>query len=178
MMQDIHGIRPPVMVGTDPAVVTLALVTGGCAAAIAILFLVIRYILKKTRSKQIHELIPAVSAYDRAVTDLDRMAAASAQDSKAFYFGLGHTVKAYMGAVFSRNCLEMTTPELSRAVKEFDLPQALIREIIRFQEVCDPFRYAPVAPGPDQIQADLARAKALVDSMENQRIRQGQEETP
>ena len=167
-MQDIHGIRPPVMVGVDPAAVKLALIISAAAAALLILFLVIRRILKKRNPKDIPELIPAVPAYDRAVKALDRMAAAPVPDPRAFYFRLGRTVKAYMGEVFCSHCLEMTTPELVRTVKRLDLPRELTHEITRFQEVCDPFRYAPQDPSGDQVTSDLARAKALVENIEEE----------
>jgi len=171
-MQDVHGIRPPVMVGTDPAVVKLALIIAAGAVVLVLIFLVVRYFIKKRKSKELPELIPAVPPYDRAMNDLERMAVLPVSDPRAFYFRLGRTVKAYMGEVFKTNCLEMTTPELSRTVKDFDLPRELTREITRFQEVCDPFRYAPVDPSRKQVQTDLTRAKALVENIEGELARQ------
>ncbi len=175
-MQDIHGIRPPVMVGTDPALVKLALIVGGVAAVLLILFLAVRYFLKKRNKTDIPELIPSVPPYDRALEELDRMAATPVSDPRAFYFQLGRTVKAYMAQVFDSNCLEMTTPELSRTVKGLDLPRDLSRNIIGFQEVCDPFRYAPENPCADQVKTDLARARALVQEIEGRLNREKEAE--
>ena len=168
-MQDIHDIRPPVMAGTDPALVKLLLIAAAVLLGIALAVLLVRILKKRGKPGPVPEVIPTIAPLDRAMADLDRLAEKReldpGLDPRAFYFKLARIVKRYMGEVFGANCLEMTTPELIRTVKGLDLPQGLKRETALFQELSDPFRYAPVAPSSEQLQADLDRARSLVAQM-------------
>lgn len=167
-MQDIHGIRPPVMTGLDPALVKMGLAAGAVLLVLAVMFFTVRYFLNKRKKGAIPELVPGIPPYDQALGELDRMARNPVRDLKAFYFQLGRVVKAYMGGVFGVSCLEMTTQELIRTVRGLPLSRELKQEIARFQEICDPFRYAPVAPSREQALVDLDRAKHLVERVETE----------
>ena len=111
-----------------------------------------------------------VPPYEAAVRSLDRLALDPGNDAKAFYFDLGHTLKAYLGGSFGLNCLEMTTPELIRSLKGLALPDTLKSEVAAFQDLCDPFRYAPLAgdlaPDRKRVAADLDKAKKLIFAVE------------
>ncbi len=49
MLEDIHDIRPPVMTGMDPELVRALLWGAGAIVVCALVFLIIRYWLKKER---------------------------------------------------------------------------------------------------------------------------------
>ena len=180
-MQDIHDIRPPVMTGLDPDQVTLLILVAVVLLGIALVMLVIRMIKKRNKKGPAPEVISVIAPLDRAMADLDRLSEQRvldpATDARAFYFELARIVKTYMGERFGTNCLEMTTPELVRAVKTLDLSQGLKREIALFQELSDPFRYAPTPPSAEQLESDLTRARSLVLEIDRETVpEQGEEE--
>lgn len=167
MMEDIHDIRPPVMAGLDPALVATALYVCAGLLLVGLVVLAVRHFRRRRRPEPRVTTPVQPCPYDAALKSLDRLAAGPVHDTKAFYFELGRTVKAYVGATHGFNCLELTTQELGRRIKEIPaIPGALKSEIIRFQDVCDPFRYAPLAPDPARIQKDLTRGRALVEAVE------------
>lgn len=166
IMKDIHDIRGPVMAGLDPALLETA--AWACAGIIlaALLVLLLRRYLKNRSAVPPAELVASIPAFDRACSQLDRLVRGPFHDPKRLYYDLGHTLKAYIGETLKVHCLEMTTLELSKALKPMALPGSLKQEILEFQEVCDPFRYAPVTPSSEQMQKDLNRARALVKRVE------------
>ncbi len=171
-MTDIHDIRPPVMVGMDPAVVKLCVYIGVGVLAVALIVFVIRRVLKRQKQGPARPGIPMLSAYDTAIAALDRLGQASMVDSvqgaKQFYFELGHIIKQYLGATRGFNCLEMTTQELGKQLKAVnDLPGSLKSDVVQFQDICDPFRYAPdLAPEKNRMDRDLSTGRALIKAMD------------
>ncbi|MCG8687068.1 MAG: hypothetical protein MI892_19460 [Desulfobacterales bacterium] len=171
MMQDIHDIRPPVMTGIDPAVLKTGLwVCAGVLLAVLVV-LAIRFFLKKRKKKAAPAVsIPLIPAYETASKSLNQLGENPGEDAKSFYFELGRIVKTYISGTFGLNCLEMTSQELARAVKQIKvIPSDLKSDINRFQDHCDPFRYAPLQMTPDRqvIQKDLDLARSLVQQMES-----------
>jgi hypothetical protein len=165
-MKDIHDIRPPMMVGMDPAMVKLGLAVGAGLLLLLVVILMIRHFWKKRKPVQQTDVTAQIVPYDAAVKALDRLALDPVRDAKIFYFDLGHTVKAYMGGTYGFNGLEMTTQELIRALRSLDISGDLKLRISSFQELCDPFRYAPVTPDKNQVTTDLALARDLVEALE------------
>ena len=173
-MQDIHDIQPPVMTGLDPELVKIGLWSGAGILVVLLIFFAVRYFLKNRKKRSSDapkfDLIPP---YDAAVKALGRLETGGRSDAKSFYFELGHIVKAYIGGTFGINCLEMTSQELSRAVKAIEiLPNALKSDIAGFQDRCDPIRYAPLTAGSalEPAQTDLEFAKELIEQMETIKI--------
>ncbi|WDP86811.1 MAG: hypothetical protein HUN05_18170 [Desulfobacter sp.] len=167
MIKDIHDIRPPVMVGMDPALVRLGLWIGaGCMAA-CFLFVLVRYLWKRKKNALAKDLLPHISAYDTALKALDDLAVSRVNDAKAFYFDLGRTIKTYMGKTYGFNGLEMTTQELTKTLRSLkEIPSPLRTQVSLFQDLCDPFRYAPIKPDKEQIKKDLEQGRALIMAVE------------
>lgn len=168
MMDDIHDIRPPVMVGMDPVLVKTAVWTVGGLVLVILVFLAVRYLLKRRKAKTTAmPVLPEIPPYETAIGALDRLATGPVHDAKIFYFDLGRIIKTYVGATYGFNCLEMTTQELGRRLKGIsDLPGSLKSEITLFQDLCDPFRYAPLIPDQNQVNQDLIRGRNLVLAVE------------
>ncbi|WDP92804.1 MAG: hypothetical protein HUN04_25015 [Desulfobacter sp.] len=172
MMEDIHDIRPPVMVGMDPALIRMGLWVAAGLAAAALIFILVRRLLKKKKSKSELTAIPVIPPYEIALGALERLGTASSEHSvkgaKSFYFELGRILKRYLGATWDFNGLEMTTQELGKQLKSVtDLPGPLKSEISLFQDICDPFRYAPdLVPDRARMDKDLGRGRELIESVE------------
>ena len=165
-MQDIHPIKPPVMVGMDPALVKLVLaIAGGLALLVLVIFLVRRFV--KARGRQIiPELIPEILPYDQALRDLDRLSLKPVLDSKPFYFDVSALVKRYIGRSYGIHALEMTSQELIKQIRFTPMDKALITRLAHFHNFSDPFRYGPLPPEPAQVQKDLAWVRQMVMDME------------
>ena len=169
-MEDIHGIRPPVMVGMDPAHIKLTLALTAGLLALVILVMVIRYFWKKRKNIKNIEALPIICPYEKALGQLDRLTTGPVHDAKAFYFSLGHVVKEYMGRTYGFNCLELTTQELNKTLRNINMTGQLVVRVSKFQDLCDPYRYAPLTPGADQVETDLSRARDLIMAMEEDKI--------
>ena len=167
-MKDIHDIRPPVMVGMDPEMVKLGLAVGILLILLLVAGLIIRRFWRKRKPVQQRDVIASVVPYDAAVSALDRLALDPVLDAKTFYFDLGHTVKAYIGGTYGFNGLEMTTQELVRTLRRLDISGDLKMRVSAFQELCDPFRYAPLTPDRNRVTTDLAHARDLVEAVEEE----------
>jgi len=168
MIKDIHDIRPPMMVGMDPDLLKTLVLAGGGLALVILILLAVRYVLKHRRGKlPAAATLPEPVPYEDALAALDRLATGPVHDAKAFYFDLGRILKTYVGARYGFNCLEMTTQEMGKRIRAVnDLPGPLKSEITMFQDLCDPFRYAPLIPDQDQINQDLATGRGLISAVE------------
>ncbi len=171
MMTDIHDIRPPMMVGMDPALVKTVVWASGGLVLVILIILVVRYFMNRRKGKASALVaLPQIAPYETALKALDRLATGPVHDVKAFYFDLGRILKTYVGAAYDFNCLEMTTQELGKRLRAIkDLPGPLKSEITLFQDLCDPFRYAPLIPDQNQVRRDLVRGRDLISAVETAR---------
>lgn len=171
MIEDIHDIRPPVMVGIDPVWVRTGLWVGAGLLLAGLIAIGVWYYMKQKKKKgALVDPLPVIPPYTAAVNALDRLSTGPVHDAKAFYFDLGRILKTYLGAAYGVNCLEMTTQELGRWIRTIgDIPGSLKSEITLFQDLCDPFRYAPLTPDQTQVNQDLARVRDLICAAEKAR---------
>ncbi len=79
-MEDIHGIRPPVMVGMDPAHVKLGMGLAAGLLVLAVLMMVIRYFWKKRKKIKDIEALPIICPYEKALGQLDRLTTGPVHD--------------------------------------------------------------------------------------------------
>ena len=174
-MQDIHDIRPPVMVGLDPQLIRYALwALAGVVLLLAAVWL-IRKFWKPSAPKAPREIVPEIPPLDAVRAGLDELAGAGQLTHRAFYFQLAALFKAYLGDTLGFPGREATTPELRRALAATGLSPALVSRISQFQEICDPHRYAPdreltVDSGATGLDSDMVRdmdlVRELVDAVE------------
>lgn len=165
-MQDIHPIKPPVMVGMDPALVKLVLAIAGGLALLALVILLVRRFWKSRGKQSIPELIPEIPPYDQALRELDRLSLKPVLDPKLFYFDVSALVKRYIGRSYGIHALEMTSQELIKQIRFTPMDKALITRLAHFQNFSDPFRYGPLPPEPAQVQKDLVWVRQMVMDME------------
>ncbi|MCG8553205.1 MAG: hypothetical protein MI799_22590 [Desulfobacterales bacterium] len=172
MLEDIHDIRPPVMTGMDPELVRALLWGAGAILACALVFLIIRYWLKKRENRtQPAQALALLTPYETAVRDLEQCMTGFGHDAKIFYFEMSRILKTYVSGTFQINCSEMTSQEMARAVKALDFKDAGLKtQLIQFQDRCDPIRYMPLetqgALEAARMQQDLALAGSLVARIE------------
>ncbi|MCG8565126.1 MAG: hypothetical protein MI747_08595, partial [Desulfobacterales bacterium] len=115
-MQDIHDIRPPVMVGIDPQLLgQAAWAVAGLILLLGVIYLA-RKFWKKRSPRQEMEVTPTIPPFDAAQEQLDQLARTPGLSRRAFYFKLGEILKTYLGESLGFHAREMTTPELKRAL--------------------------------------------------------------
>lgn len=177
-MQELHDIRPPVMVGMDPFWITAAWIAG----AIFLLALALWFFLRKfwKRKKAAQEKLslaqPLQDPFTSAINTLDALEekVSLGAESKKLYFALGDIMKTYIGKTHNTSAREMTTQELAASLKTVSLERQLAAQVIRFQQECDPFRYAPEHTNihtdiSHRIYNDISQARQLIQAMEKDR---------
>ena len=166
-MQDIHAIRPPVQVGLDPQIISLAV-----WALIGLLLIFLAWyifrIWKKNRahSKDALTAIEKISAYKAARQSLEALSHSEIKDPRLFYFDLTHVLKKYIGESFDMHAAEMTTQEFTRAVPALDIDREIRQEMIRFSNTCDPIKYAGINPERDRVAEDITLVGKMIDRIE------------
>lgn len=167
-MQDIHGIRPPVPVGFDPAIFKIAaMVIGGCAV-LALLFYVIKKWIKNRKQINDHKLLPApLAPYDQALKDLELISQQGMKDQRLFYFNLTAVLRQYIGRSFHFNAVEMTSQEFVRSIKPLLFDKMIKKDILNFISVSDPVKYAGILPETNRTEKDFLRIKEMICQIEN-----------
>jgi hypothetical protein len=166
-MQGFHDIRPPVPVGLDPMMVKLLLILLGVLLLAGILFLLIRKWRKNRKGpKDIQAVVLPLSPFEEAAKELDSLAQRSMDDPRLFYFDLTLVLKRYMGRTFGFNAVEMTSEELIREMARLRLEQAVRKEIVQFQVLSDPYKYAGVLPEPTLVKKDMGLIRQILSKIE------------
>lgn len=166
-MQDIHGIRPPVPVGFDPVhLKILLMVLGGILLLVLLIFLIKKGLKKRKQPDRVEALLEPLNPYAAAVKELDLLFQRELVDPRLFYFDLTAVLRHYIGRTFDINAIEMTSQEFGRCVNSIALETPVKREIARFQNICDPIKYAGIDPEPERIKADFAWVKEMIDQIE------------
>ena len=166
-MQGFHDIRPPVPVGLDPMTIKLLLILLGILLLAGILFLLIRKWRKNRKGiKDIQAVVLPLSPFEEASKELDSLAQKSMDDPRLFYFDLTLVLKRYMGRTFGFNAVEMTSEEVIREMTRLRLEQAVRKEIVQFQALSDPYKYAGVLPEPTLVKKDMDLVRRILLKIE------------
>lgn len=177
-MTDIHGIRPPVPVGVDPMLLKMAAMAAGGILVLILLFLLVRYWLKKRgRPEPLKALPLPVPPHAEALGALDLLLQKEILDLRLFYFDLTAILRHYIGRSFAINASEMTSQEFIRCIGKIDMDRAIKRDMAQFQTLADPFKYAGIVPEAGRVKEDLAWVRQMIDQTESHlaRKKQGEE---
>lgn len=180
-MKDIHTIRPPVQVGFDPLLLKIILmVSGGIIFFVLVFFLIKKYLKKRKQTKDLKYLPRPMPPYEAALKELDLLFQRQMIDPTLFYFDLTAALRKYIGRSFDINAIEMTSQEFIKGINGLDLEKNIKKDIARFQNVCDPFKYAGIAPEEDRIRQDFSFTQKMIHQIEKDLIKrkEEQEETP
>lgn len=170
-MQDIHGIRPPVLIGFDPMLLKIILmVSGGIILFILLFFLIKKYLKKRKQSKDLKCLPQPMAPYKAALKELDLLFQKQMNDPRFFYFDLTAVLRKYIGASFDINAIEMTSQEFVKKLRSLDLEKTIKKDIARFQKSCDPFKYAGIVPEKDRVKQDFSFTQKIIHKIEKDLI--------
>jgi len=167
-MQDIHNIRPPVQVGFDPMMLKIALMVLGAILILALVFFLVRKWLKNRKhSKDLLALPMPLAPYEAALKELAVLSQKEMGDPRLFYFDLTAVLRKYIGGSFHINAIEMTSQEFIRGVNQLDLANTVKKDIVKFQNLSDPFKYAGITAQKEEVTKDLIFIKAVIETIEN-----------
>lgn len=171
-MQDIHGIRPPVRVGFDPALLKTILIVLGAALFLILLFFLIKKLWKKKPAHDLKYLPEPLPAFEAAIKQLDLLLQNQLPDPRLFYFDLTAVLRNYIGRSFNINAIEMTSQEFIKNLNLLDIDSEIKNSISKFLNLSDSFKYAGINPLKEQADRDLLFIKEKITKIEATLIRQ------
>ncbi|MFH2091464.1 MAG: hypothetical protein ABIJ31_03800 [Pseudomonadota bacterium] len=166
-MQDIHGIRPPVLVGLDPMMIKIILMVLAGVLLCALLFFLVRKWLEKRQAKEgLIGLPKPLPPYEAAMKELDRLGMDSMNHPRLFYFNLTLILRKYIGGTFNINASEMTSQEFIRYIKPLNIDNTIKHTITQFQHDTDPIKYAGISPEKSRTSKDLSMVKDVIKKIQ------------
>ncbi len=171
-MEDIHGIRPPVSVGFDPAILKIILIVSGVVLLLILLFFLIKKYWKKKLTDDLKYLPEPLPAFEASIKQLDRLMQNLVPDPRLFYFDLTAVLRNYIGRSFNINAIEMTSQEFIKNLNFFDIDPEIKNGISKFLNLSDSFRYAGMIPSKEQADRDLLFIKEKITKIEKILIKQ------
>jgi len=171
-MQDIHGIRPPVSVGFDPALLKTILIVLGVVLLLILLFFLIKKLWKKKLTHDLKYLPEPPPAFETAIKQLDLLLQNPLPDPRLLYFDLTAVLRNYIGRSFNINAIEMTSQEFIKNLNFFDIDSEIKNSISKFLNLSDSFKYAGMIPSKEQADKDLLFIKEKITKIEKTLIKQ------
>jgi hypothetical protein len=165
-MQDIHGIRPPVSVGFDPALLKTIFILSGVALLLIVLFFLIKKFWKRKSADDLKCLPEPIPAFEAAIKQLDLLLQNPLPDPRLFYFDLTAVLRNYIGRSFNINAIEMTSQEFIKNLNRFDIDSEIKNSISKFLNLSDSFKYAGMIPSKEQADKDLLFIKKKITKIE------------
>ncbi len=153
-MQDIHDIRPPVLIGLDPDLVKMAGIIAALLALAVVIYLLYRILKRMKKDKSAPFLmLPIPPAADvTALKTLDSIAHFMKEDPRIYYFRLTALLKAYIGKRYNFNAPEMTSQELTAKIPSFHIEKNTAAEFRQLLTVSDGIKYAKQMPSFDMME--------------------------
>jgi len=170
-MQDIHDIRPPVQVGFDPMILkTVLMVTAGLLILVLLFFLIKKLWKKKQQPKNLKFLPAPLPPLKAAFKQIDQLALNPLNDTRLFYFDLTAILRNYIGRSFNINAIEMTSQEFIKNLNVLDIDNKIKKNISKFVNLSDSFKYAGIIPLKDQAKQDLLLIRDMIQQIEKKII--------
>jgi hypothetical protein len=165
-MQDIHDIKPPVLVGIDPDIFKIIIIV-----VLILLFLIVGYFLFRyiknrlnKKSKDNILLLAAPPPADKvALRELELIADLMVKEPRLYYFRLTAVVKTFIGKMFNINAPEMTTQEIILAINTLNIEKSMIAPLREFFISSSMVKYAAVVPEFDKMKSDEKFVRTFID---------------
>jgi len=176
-MQDIHAIRPPVPVGINATTMYILLgVLIAILISLLVFFLVRKWLRNRKAAEKAIDMPESIPPYKAAMNSLKRLSRSANIDPRLFYFDLTLVLRKYIGDCFCTTAAEMTSQEFIKSLGKIDLEKQIKQQIVRFQALCDPIKYAGIIPDHLQIQGDLNLVEKMIEQIETRLVETRQSE--
>jgi len=117
-----------------------------------------------------------MAPYEAALRQLDLLLRKNMDEPRIFYFDLTAILRKYIGGCFGFNAIEMTSQEFVKSINLIELDKQLKKDLIHFQKISDPFKYAGHVPEVIKVKEDLAFVKKIIDQIEDGQVEKAQVE--
>ncbi|MCP4020715.1 MAG: hypothetical protein GY729_02635 [Desulfobacteraceae bacterium] len=167
-MKDIHDIRPPVLIGMDPALIKTVLWAALVfLAGLLIFFLVKKFWKKRGRKLKDLPLLPApLPPFETAIKELEFLLANHINEHRLFYFYLTAILKKYVGRTFGFHATEMTTQEFLKYINTLGTTTKIISALSGFLKSSDQFKYAGINPDKNRVKEDHALVREMIENID------------
>lgn len=172
-MQDIHDIRAPLSVGVDPMLYKTGIfIFTGIVLLLIVLILIRRWFKNRSGKESAMPVSPGLPPFETALKLLGRLEEKKAPDPRQTYFSLTLIFRQFIGQTYGMPGAQMTSQEFSTNLKMLDFPMDVKTAFLRFQDKCDPIKYAGGKPEENQIRTDICQVRHLIEQVEAHRLEQ------
>jgi len=158
-MTDIHDIKPPEILGFNPAYAVYGLLALFISAAVIAGWLY----WKKRRGRKLHESMEILLPPEEiALNAMDQLLKDGFEDGRVFYFELSAILRNYIRARYAVNAPEMTSEELLPLIENLSVdPKSRqnLRELIRS---ADPVKFAAHSVLESKMAGDIKFVRQFV----------------
>ena len=136
-------------------------------AATVLMGLALYFILRKKHKRPLTKKIePRISAYDEAMRDLKRIAAA-AMDEKEYYISINNVLRNYVSRRFSITTFERTNEELILQLSAMNIPAVPFAKLKQALRVADFVKFAKYSPSIADNKTNIETVRSSIEIMDN-----------
>lgn len=167
-LQDIHDIKPPVLVGIDPLIFKAAVALIATVCFLVAGYLLFRYLknrLDRGKNKSLSLLPPPPPADQAALAELVAIADLMVAAPRLYYFRLTSILKTFIGKIFHINAPEMTTQEIIAAINTLSIEREMVPSAREFFLSSSMVKYAAMEPEMVKMKSDEDFVRRFIDSV-------------
>lgn len=134
----------------------------------AVLLLFLFMLLFPTRKRDKKEVVVSnIDAYKQAVAALEELRTKTGGDSKTFYTGLIDIFRTYSHQRKGLQFYQKTTDEMSRQLKNLNLPSGQFTALIQVLQISDVVKFARFQPTEEENKIALETIRKSIVTLEN-----------
>ncbi len=131
---------------------------------VIIFYVIYQYYFKK--QEIIESDILRLSPYEVAMeflSNLGKMDLSSNEKIKEYYFQLSEILRKYLGEIYRRNLIDMTTNEIVKSLKNNNVSRKTISVFIDFSEIADLVKFAKYFPDKKEAEKSMNIVKEIIE---------------
>lgn len=164
--KEIYDIKPQMEIPITAR--EIALLIGGVLLLSVIIFGIVYYLRRRRNQLPLFGAAkPVIPPYDQAITRLEAIRSEKLWQQgrvKEFYTRVTDVVRLYIEDELRIPAMEQITWEIIRTLQQQQWPQDTIDDTSKLLQEADMVKFAKEEPLPDQNDANLTLARAIVDS--------------
>jgi len=172
---DIRGLKPQF---EFPRVYTKYYLWGGLSLfLLAAAVLTYVYIRRRRRSEELLDLRPPWEISYEKLALLSEANLCTQGKHKEHYLALTEITRGYLGRIYERDVLEMTTEQFHEAFDDTEMPGKLFEELAEFYDHADRVKFAKHVPEVDRTEEDFSFAHEMIGEVKEDFEKRQQPET-
>ena len=153
------GIRTDFRFLIFPAVVVAAMILAGIGV-----FFYLKYRRRRRLKRALVEPpLPPGELAHRELSQIQALKLPAKGEFKTYYSMVSESVRKFLGAEFGFHVLERTTEEVMQDIQKRDVPDSIREDTGKFLQEADMVKFAKYIPLPQEADAAMEQALAIVD---------------